>query len=81
MLSKEELQKLFGPNVIEMTTRPTHFGPGPYLVTKKGLSPEEHREIARKFQEWRHQIFLNSIGCKDDKEYNDFVYKRGKFRK
>jgi hypothetical protein len=75
LLPQEELQRLFGPNVLELTERPSHIGMAPYLVTKKGLSPEEHREIAKKFQEWRHQFFLDSIGCKNDKEYHRFVTK------
>jgi hypothetical protein len=68
-MSQEELQKLFGPNVLELTTCPSHIGPAPYLVTKKGLSQEEHREIARKFKEWRHQLYIESIGFKTDEEY------------
>lgn len=75
ILPQEELQRLFGPNVIELTERPSHIGVGPYLVTKKGLLPQEHREIAEKFKEWRHQIFLESIGCKNEEEYNRFITK------
>jgi len=80
-MTTEELQEIFGLDVLELTTRLSHIGPAPYLITKKGLSQERHREICKKFSEWRHQIFLESIGCKNDEEYNDFIYNRGKFRK
>ena len=81
MLSKEELQKLFGPKVIGITERRDHIGMAPCLILEKGTSPEEKREICEKFKEWKHLIFLESIGCKDDNEYNDFIYGKGKFRK
>ena len=71
--TKEELQKLFGPKVIELTERPSHIGPAPYLVVEKGTTEEEKREIGRKFQEWRHQIFIESVGCKNDEEWQEFV--------
>ena len=72
-LGKEELQKLFGPRVIELTTRKSHIGPAPYLVIEKGTPEEERREIEKKFSDWRHKIFLESVGCKNDEEWNRFV--------
>jgi len=74
-ISKEKLQNLFGPNVLELTTHTGHFGPGPYLVIKDGISTEEIRKISKKFSDWRHQIFLESLGLKTEQEWIDFVTK------
>lgn len=80
-MTKEETQKLFGPKVVGMGERKYHYCTGPCLILEKGTSEEEKREILNKFKEWRHQIFLESIGCKNDEEYHDFIYGKRKFRK
>lgn len=80
-MTTDELQKLFGPNVIGMGERKYHYCTGPCLILKNGTSEEEKRVICKKFQEWRHGIFLESIGCKNDEEYHDFIYGKGKFKK
>lgn len=72
--TKKELQDIFGPKVIAMTERRSHFGMAPCLVIEKGITLEQRREIEQKFKNWKHQVFIESVGCKTDEEWHKKIF-------
>lgn len=71
IFTKEELQSIFGPRAVELTTRPSHIGPAPYLIVEKDTTEEENKKSVRSSRNGNTKYFLIPLGVKTTKNTID----------